>query len=206
MSDWQGSPEDVRQRQELSELMAAMRVLRGGELGAKVADPVETGIAKLPGRGEWVKAAPGVAIVCGTVILLSFVAVFVALAITGTPTDAFFRLINMFLNALGAIATLVTLCVAMIHARRTMENRRIAIRGQEEAHRAADSAVMAADTAAIVAEGMNGDLDTRIVRAVRAALDDTNERGRDQDIRGKAQDVRGRAQDARDDEQNAGGE
>jgi len=189
-----------RERRELAETIAALRTLQGQGKGS--GDKFDAGVQKLPGKGEWVKAAPAVAIVCGTVILVGFLAVFVVLAITGTPTDSFFRLINLFLNATGAIGVLCTLTVAMLHARRTLEtrqavvaeakeSRKLALYGQQEAHRAADAATSAA-------QAVNGDFEQRIARAVRLALGEDHERAQAQDVRGRAQDQRGKMQDERD--------
>jgi hypothetical protein len=129
-------------------------------------DPaVAAAVGRLPGKGEWVKAAPAVAMFCGTTLIVTFVIVFAVLAVTGTPTDAFFRLINLFMNTLGTVATLATLSVALLHARRTLENRKIALAGQEEAHRAAEAATSAA-------RGVNGELTARIVAAANRAAQD----------------------------------
>jgi hypothetical protein len=199
-----------RDRRELAETLAALKHLQSG-FGGK-GDKFDAGVAKLPGRGEWVKAAPGVAIVCSTLVLLAFLAVFVALAITGTPTDTFFRLINLFLNALGAMGVLATLTVAMIHARRQIEHRKAtniaaeeAHRAVGEAHRAVETAEVAASAATETAKGLNGDLDLRIVKAVRAALDQTEQRSEQQDQRSKRQDERGEAQDERDERRDNNG-
>lgn len=159
----QGMSEDTRR--DLAEVMAALKVIRGGDVG-KSEDKLAAGVSKLPGKGEWVKLAPGVAMVCATLIVVTFLTVFAVLAVTGTPTDPLFRLVNLFLNALGAIATLATLSVAMVHARRTLENRKVALQGQEEAHRAADSAEKAA-------RSVNGDLDKRIARLMGPLIEES---------------------------------
>lgn len=160
-------------RRDLAEVMAALRAAKGGEAPAEGMDKFEAGVAKLPGRGEWVKAAPGIAMICGTLLIVTFVIVFTVLTVTGTPTDTFFRLVNLFLNALGAITTLTILVVAMMQARRTLENRQIAVRGQEEAHRAAEKATDAA-------RAVNGDLERRILRAVGPALEAVAKRAADE--------------------------
>jgi hypothetical protein len=185
-------------RREMAEVMAALRVVREQGTGGGKADPFEAGVAKLPGKGEWVKAAPGVAMVCGTLLLIAFMSVFAVLAITGTPTDSFFRLVNLFLNALGAISTLTVLAVAMMHARRTLVNRAISAKAAgdahteaEQAHRSADlaadqareaarRAAAAADLAAKTAQEVNGRLTVRLVQAlrpiIREAVDEAVER------------------------------
>ncbi len=143
---------------DLTSTLAALRTVNGPPDD----DVMAAAIGKLPGKGEWVKAAPAVAMFCGTTLIVTFVIVFAVLAVTGTPTDSFFRLINLFLNALGAVATLATLAVALLHARRTLENRKIALAGQEEAHRAAEAASRAA-------HGVNGELTRRVEDATRRA-------------------------------------
>ncbi len=164
----QGMSDDTRR--ELAEVMAAMKAIREGGTAAKP-DPLDTATAKLPGKGEWTKAAPAVAMVCGTLLIVSFVVVFAALALTGTPTDPFFRLINLFLNALGAIATLATLAVAMMHARRTLVNRAITTRAATDAGKAATEAHDAAEHAARTAVEVNGKLTVRIVKALAPVIE-----------------------------------
>jgi hypothetical protein len=155
-------PGDVRD--ELVETLAALRVTHHPvePPAVEVPDPA---LQKLPGKGEWVKAAPGVFMICGTLVVIAILGVYATLVVTGSPTDAFFRLINLFLNALGTLVTMATLSVGLVHARRTLENRRIALKGQEEAHRAADAAEAAA-------RGVNGELTARIVKAAAAAAKD----------------------------------
>lgn len=153
---------------DLAEVVAAMKALSQAP-GAVRSDKFDKAVDKLPGKGEWIKAAPAVAFVCGTTIMLAIVTVFTVLTITGSPTDQFFRLINLFFNALGAFGTLTLILVALTQARRSMESRRFAQMSHDEAHRAADAATSAA-------KGVNGDL-ARIVSeaASRAAHDAVTE-------------------------------
>lgn len=149
-------------RVELAETVAALRATHGHHPTPANDPHMDAALGKLPAKGEFIKAAPAVFMVCGTLIVVAILTVYLALVLTGSPTDAFFRLINLFLNALGTIATMATLTVAIIHARRTLENRRIALRGQEEAHRAAE-------VATVTARAVNGEMDRRIKEAAERA-------------------------------------
>lgn len=157
---------DQETEREMAELSAALKALRGQQTGSATgSDPFDEAVKKLPSKGELTKSAPAIAMICGTTIFLSIIAVFVTLTIVGKPTDELFRLMNLFLNATGAIGVLFTLGVAITHARRTMENRAIALRNGAEAHRAADASAEAA-------KGVNGDLTRRLAameqRLIRA--------------------------------------
>lgn len=176
-------------QRDLAAVIAALKVVREQGAGsAKSADPMDAAVGKLPGRGEWAKAAPAVAMACGTLLIVTFVIVFAVLAITGTPTDSFFRLINLFLNALGAMATLATLSVAMMHARRTLVNRaeaqRAAAHAATAASRAAEEAHNAAEQATVTAGEVNGKLTRRVVEAlgpiITSAVDDAVQRAMNQ--------------------------
>ena len=159
----ESSPDQGQRDRDLAATMAALRAMNVA--GPHDGDRLDIAVAKLPGKGEWAKAAPGVAMICGTLLILAFVIVFMVLTVTGSPTDSFFRLINLFLNALGAIATLTTLIVALVHARRTLENRRIAQVNAAEAHVAAQASTRAA-------EAVNGGMEARIARALRPVVED----------------------------------
>jgi hypothetical protein len=160
---------------ELAVTVAALRVAHGHPPIDPVKDKTDQAIEKLPAKGEWIKAAPGVFMICGTLVVISILAVYATLVVTGSPTDAFFRLVNLFLNALGTLVTMATLSVGLVHARRTLENRRIALKGQQEAHRAADAATAAA-------KGVNGELSKRIMEAAgRAAADAARQLQRERD-------------------------
>lgn len=162
MNDQQGMSDDTIR--DLAEKMMAMKTIRDMQTGAPgKADPFEAAVAKLPGKGEWVKAAPGVAMVCGTLLMLTFVIVFAVLSVTGTPTDPFFRLVNLFLNALGAITTLCILAVAMLQGRRSLTNRAVAAKAASEAHDAAENSEATRSE-------VNGKLVSRLVQALRPVI------------------------------------
>lgn len=142
---------------DLALTMAALKVIREQGAGVvKDGDKFDAGVAKLPGKGEWVKAAPAVAMACGTMLIVTVVIVFGVLAVTGTPTDPFFRLINLFVNILGTVSTLAVLGVALMHARRTLVNRAVSARAADEAHEAAEQS-------AKTAIEVNGKLTARLV-------------------------------------------
>lgn len=145
---------------ELSEVLAALKALQrdaGG--GGSNPDPHSEAVRRLPGKGELIKSAPAIAMLCGTTIFLAIIAVFVTLTVVGKPTDELFRLMNLFLNATGAIGVLFTLAVALSHARRTMENRQIALRNHDEAHAAAEEARS-------TRRAVNGELEGRMIAAL----------------------------------------
>lgn len=148
---------------ELAEIMAALKALKAQGDGAGAADPHAEAVKKLPGKGEAIKSAPAVAMICGTAIFLAIIIVFVTLTIVGRPTDELFRLMNLFLNALGAIGVLFTLGVAINHARRTMENRQIALGSARQAVRAAHSAEGAQ-------RAVNGELTVRLAEMLKPMI------------------------------------
>jgi hypothetical protein len=153
--------------QDLTEVLAALRALQRNASGSPTdPDPHAEAVKRLPGKGELVKTAPAIAMICGTTIFLAIIAVFVTLTVVGKPTDELFRLMNLFLNATGAIGVLFTLGVAINHARRTMENRQIALRNHDEAHSAAVEARTAASDARATRSAVNGDLERRMIRVL----------------------------------------
>jgi hypothetical protein len=165
---------DQETERELAEVSAALKALRAHQAGSGGPDPFDEAVKKLPGKGELVKSAPAIAMICGTTVFLSIIAVFVTLTVVGKPTDELFRLMNLFLNATGAIGVLFTLGVAITHARKTMENRAIALRNSVDAHKAAEASAEASRASVEAARGVNGDLtrrlkatEVRIIEALR---------------------------------------
>jgi succinate dehydrogenase hydrophobic anchor subunit len=160
------TPDQQRDR-ELAAVMAGLKAM--GNTGSQLPTPgsrhMDQAVGKLPGRGEWVKAAPGVAMVCATLIILTFATILAVLVVTDESTADFFRLINLFFNAFTAFGTIGLVAVALIHARRTLENRKIAEQGHSEAHDAADAAKSAASA-------INGGLEARMARAMAPVVKD----------------------------------
>jgi hypothetical protein len=151
---------------DLAQVVAAMN------LGKPITDPdvVASASAKadekadrvLPARGELIRAAPAVGMICGTLVFLAILITFGVFIITGRPTDELFRLINLFFNALGAVGILFMLILAIRTGQRTLENRAYLARAEHQAHRAAD-------VSESIARSVNGELEVRIQRAATHA-------------------------------------
>lgn len=178
MSDHDSHTTNEPDTRELADTLAAMRAMRNqGSSGRALVrdlgidDPMSEAIKKLPGKGNLIRQAPAIAMICGTVIFTAILVTFGTLVVIGKPTDELFRLTNLFLNATGAIGVLATLVVAIGHARRITENRRVTQAVGAEVHlvakSAADNAQKAATSARSVESAVNGELDARL-----AAMED----------------------------------
>jgi hypothetical protein len=172
-----GTTEQDRREQDRRELAETLAALRAMQRGGGNTDALGEAAKKLPGKGELIKVAPGIAMICGTIIVLAIVVVFGVLTVVGKPTDELFRLMNLFLNAMGAIGVLATLIVAITHARRTMDARKEVLTNRQatlavgaEVHTAAEAAGRAAKSSGEAARAVNGELVKRVIDGLRPVV------------------------------------